>query len=54
MAGKDLYHGDGNASVKAMLSEMKPKDRTGSNTYGYGKKGPKLPTTKKREEGWSK
>lgn len=54
MAEKDLNHSTGNATCKDMLNQMSPKDRTGSNKYATGNKGPKLPTTKSVQKGWGK
>ena len=50
----DLYHKDGNATQAETLKPMKPSKNLGSNAYGYQRKGPKTPTKKVTEKGWSK
>jgi hypothetical protein len=54
MAEKDLNHAMGNQTCADMLRQMKPKNKATSNVYAGGKKGPKLPTAKTVQKGWTK
>ena len=48
---KDLFHGQGNSTVK-MPPKAKGKNR--ASTDPYTEPGKLLPTTKKVQKGWSK